>query len=138
MADPWFHTEILEMCPPTGSGSARWRIPWGSTSVPGLAGRFPAADEAACRARIGFRVSSREDWAQQGVGDVWDSGRVDSSDCLDVPYAGNPLAPKTAYYWAVQIWDGKGRCFRPQRARPVQHGDHRRIPLAGEMDRAFL
>jgi len=35
-------------------------------------------------------------------GDMWDSGAVSSSDYTDIPYAGNPLAISTTYYWKVR------------------------------------
>ncbi len=43
-----------------------------------------------------------------GKGELWDSGKVESSQSYDVTYAGTALAPKTRYYWAVRIWDKSG------------------------------
>jgi alpha-L-rhamnosidase len=42
-----------------------------------------------------------------GSDDVWSSGKVDSSDQLDVRYAGPDLASQTRYYWQVRVWDGQ-------------------------------
>jgi alpha-L-rhamnosidase len=41
--------------------------------------------------------------------DVWDSGRVDSSEQSARVYAGSPLRSRTRYFWAVQAWDESGR-----------------------------
>ncbi len=108
MADPWFHTEILENVSPYGLRVCSLEDSLGIDVCPRFSWKVSGGGRGGVQSAYRIWVSSREDWAQQGVGDVWDSGRVDSSDFLDVPYAGNPLAPKTAYYWAVQIWDGKG------------------------------
>ncbi len=39
---------------------------------------------------------------------VWDSGRTESGESADVPYAGSPLAPAGRYQWRVRIWDTTG------------------------------
>ncbi len=41
---------------------------------------------------------------------VWDSGRVESDACFDIPYAAEAeaLAPETDYTWKVTIWDETG------------------------------
>ena len=44
-----------------------------------------------------------------GASDVWDSGKVDSSDSANVPYAGPALKPSTRYFWTVRTWDAKGK-----------------------------
>ncbi len=36
---------------------------------------------------------------------VWDSGRVESGNAVDIRYAGEPLEPCTRYYWQVKVWD---------------------------------
>ena len=41
-------------------------------------------------------------------GDVWDSGRVESTDTVQVEYAGGDLASTTRYHWAVRVWDADG------------------------------
>jgi alpha-L-rhamnosidase len=35
----------------------------------------------------------------------WDSGRVESADSADIPYAGSPPARGRRYAWRVRIWD---------------------------------
>jgi alpha-L-rhamnosidase len=36
---------------------------------------------------------------------VWDSGKVKSSDSSNVRYGGDPLEPDRIYYWKVRTWD---------------------------------
>ncbi len=40
---------------------------------------------------------------------VWDSGRTECPDSVDVPYAGPVMAPETKHWWRVRIWDNQGR-----------------------------
>ncbi|HTC76322.1 MAG TPA: family 78 glycoside hydrolase catalytic domain, partial [Edaphobacter sp.] len=37
--------------------------------------------------------------------DVWDSGRIASSDSINIPYNGPALKPQTRYFWSVRVWD---------------------------------
>jgi alpha-L-rhamnosidase len=42
-------------------------------------------------------------------GDMWDSGKVTSDECLYIPYAGKPLSSTEKYWWKVRVWDEDGR-----------------------------
>jgi alpha-L-rhamnosidase len=44
--------------------------------------------------------------------DLWNSGRVASDVSVMLPYAGKPLASRSAVYWKVRVWDEKGRVSR--------------------------
>ena len=39
------------------------------------------------------------------TGDQWDSGKVPSTESIQVAYAGKPLASGKTYYWKVRYWD---------------------------------
>ena len=52
-------------------------------------------------------ASHAEDLAQDS-GDAWDSGKVASSDSIQVVYAGKPLESGKTYYWKVRYWDTAG------------------------------
>jgi len=45
----------------------------------------------------------------QNRGDLWDTGKVTSSETLNVTYAGRPLTSGQACYWKVRIWDHADR-----------------------------
>jgi alpha-L-rhamnosidase len=53
-------------------------------------------------------VATTEAKLAANQGDVWDSGKVSSSEENHVVYAGAPLAADTAYFWKVRTWDREG------------------------------
>ena len=53
-------------------------------------------------------VASSADNAAARIGDVWDSGKVESNLNYDVVYSGSALTSRTKYFFAVQVWDEKG------------------------------
>lgn len=44
----------------------------------------------------------------EGGADLWDSGRVSSSDSIQVAYAGQPLRSGQRGHWKVRVWDETG------------------------------
>jgi alpha-L-rhamnosidase len=56
-------------------------------------------------------VASSADLLQAGKADVWDSGRVESSQSMNVPYAGPALRATTRYFWQVKTWDATGKAY---------------------------
>jgi alpha-L-rhamnosidase len=42
-------------------------------------------------------------------GDVWDSGRVESKQTVQIEYGGAPLVSNQRYHWTVRVWDELGR-----------------------------
>ena len=51
-----------------------------------------------------IQVSTDESFA---VGTCWDTGRVDSTETIHIPYEGTPLCSKTRYFWRVKVWNEK-------------------------------
>lgn len=111
-----------------GTGGTAWAAPAsGGTAVSGLSverrdeplgidvrrPRFGWRMESAQRGRgqSAYRilVASTATRLRQGVGDLWDSGRVRSSDSVAVSYGGKALRASTRYFWTVTVWDDKGR-----------------------------
>jgi alpha-L-rhamnosidase len=43
-----------------------------------------------------------------GKADAWDSGRINSSESVDIAYAGAALKSQQRYFWNVITWDNKG------------------------------
>jgi alpha-L-rhamnosidase len=41
--------------------------------------------------------------------DAWDSGRVSSSESVDIAYNGTAIKPQQRYVWQVLTWDDKGK-----------------------------
>ena len=52
-------------------------------------------------------ASSKEKLAADS-GDLWDSGKVEGAQSIDVAYAGKPLASSRRYWWKVRTWNGAG------------------------------
>jgi alpha-L-rhamnosidase len=50
-------------------------------------------------------VSSTLENALKEIGDLWDSGKVDSAENLNVEYSGNVLKSFERYYWRVRCWN---------------------------------
>ncbi|HKQ52862.1 MAG TPA: hypothetical protein VJT74_10870 [Pyrinomonadaceae bacterium] len=48
-------------------------------------------------------VASKPELAREGRADIWDSGRVTSSEPW-VVYAGPALKSRTRYYWTAAVW----------------------------------
>ena len=57
-------------------------------------------------------VASSPDRLTATGADVWNSGRVGSSDSVVVLYAGMALQPSTRYFWTVWVWDKDGKLVR--------------------------
>jgi len=60
--------------------------------------------------QTGYRiiVASSEALANAGVGDIWDSGLVNSPASINVPYGGTALQSNTNYFWRVRTRDSAG------------------------------
>jgi alpha-L-rhamnosidase len=54
-------------------------------------------------------VASTPEKLSLGQGNLWDSGRVESSDSIYVPYSGVPLESRARCYWKVRVWDKGGK-----------------------------
>jgi len=50
-------------------------------------------------------VASRRDLLDRDQADLWDTGKVLSSQTSQIAYAGRPLQSHTKYYWKVRVWD---------------------------------
>ena len=73
------------------------------------------------RPRLSWRLEDgvRQTAYRIRVGELWDSGRVESSETLDVPYGGPPLPPACEFAWTVEVWEGSESVG--QRAGPLPH-----------------
>ena len=46
---------------------------------------------------------------KRGEGDVWDSGRRESSESVNIAYGGPAVKSRQRYFWAVYTWDAQGK-----------------------------
>lgn len=54
--------------------------------------------QEACRIRL----------TRKGGGLIWDSGRLEDGEAVQVPYAGPPLDPFGEYHMEIDVWDNHG------------------------------
>ena len=79
----------------TGTPYLQWQINASGRNVMQSAYRILIADDPAS--------------LQKGVGNVWDSKKTNSSQSIQVMYAGQKLQSGRVYYWKVMIWDNQNR-----------------------------
>src|SRR5580692_1619891 len=56
-------------------------------------------------------VASNAELLGQAKADVWDSGRMEGGESLNVRYAGAALRASTRYFWQVKVWDAAGKAY---------------------------
>ena len=49
-------------------------------------------------------VASSPELLQQEKADLWDSGKMQTSESVNIIYDGKALSPNTTYYWKVKVW----------------------------------
>jgi hypothetical protein len=54
-------------------------------------------------------VAENPDELQGGKGIVWDSGKINSDQSVNIKCKGREKKPGKRYYWKVKIWDERGR-----------------------------
>jgi len=69
------------------------------------------ADRGARQTAFEVMVALKPEQLANGQTALWRSGRVESSQSLNVRYAGPALAPSTRYYWRVTVWGVNGKPY---------------------------
>ena len=54
-------------------------------------------------------VATSEAALRANTGDLWDSGKTESADSIQIVYRGKELNSGTAAWWKVQVWDQDGQ-----------------------------
>ena len=67
-------------------------------------------------------VADTEEKLNSGEGNIWDSGKVNSSSSVLIPFAGQKLESARRYYWKVKVWDKKGNVSPWSRINSFQMG----------------
>ncbi len=104
-ADSTCHPERLRceyLVNPLGVGVLRPRLDWmlaGSAQTP----------RNVSQAAYQILVASSPETLAKNQGDLWDSGKVASSETTFIPYAGAPLVSRESCYWKVRVWDSLGK-----------------------------
>lgn len=79
------------------------RLTWTFAAVASAAGQ-----RGQCQTAYRIRAASSRQLLATGTADIWDSGRVESSQSVNVPYTGPQLASGQQVYWSVRVWDRDG------------------------------
>ena len=53
-------------------------------------------------------LASSPDLLTKGRGDLWDTGKVVSTQSINILYGGKPLSPMSSYWWCVRTWNKDG------------------------------
>lgn len=77
------------------------------TAGPILSWQSEASTRNTLQSSYEVRVASSE--TRLGSPDMWNSGKIDSTEQVNIPYAGSDLSPQHRYYWQVRVWDSTGR-----------------------------
>ncbi len=78
-----------------------------NTAKPTFSWQLVSPQRAVMQVAYRVLVSDNEKLLQKGVGNVWDSKKVQSAKSNFISYAGKPLKPSVKYYWKVVTWDNK-------------------------------
>ena len=84
---------------PLGIGTRKPRLSWTIDDH-----RYGAAQTA-----YQILVASSPELLARDEGDLWDSGKVESSEMNQIEYAGKPFPSRQTCYWKVRIWDHQGQ-----------------------------
>jgi len=71
---------------------------------PQLSWQMRSDNNGAAQTAYQILVASSLAAVDKGVGDLWDSGKVDSDQSMYVPYDGKSLTSNMECYWKVRIW----------------------------------
>ncbi|MBN2163707.1 MAG: family 78 glycoside hydrolase catalytic domain [Pontiellaceae bacterium] len=76
--------------------------------VPEFSWVVHSKEKNAMQAAYQVRVASSRNLLESGKADVWDSGRVESDQSVNVSYGGAALQPRQTVYWKVKTWTNQG------------------------------
>jgi len=92
---------IILALPMSGLKCERQENPVGVSTRKPLFSWLPSSDGQSC---YRIRVFNNEELDSE----MWDSGWVDSKDCIDIKYAGKKLLSGRKYWWTLQLKDANG------------------------------
>ena len=78
------------------------------TKTPRLSWRLEDSRLDAKQTAYRLVASSSADKLAAETYDLWDTGRTDSAETLDIVYAGKKLKSRSAAFWRVMVWDKDG------------------------------
>lgn len=86
---------------PLGIDTLRPRLQWELESSAGKRGKRQTAYR--------ILVATSPANLRAGRGDLWDTGKVESSQTAQISYGGKPLTSRLQCWWKVRVWDEQGK-----------------------------
>ncbi len=86
------------MADPLGIDATKPRLFW----------KLSATHRGAMQTAYRILVASSAEKLAENQGDLWDSGKVASSDSIQIEYAGKILVSGQPCFWKVRVWNEKG------------------------------
>ncbi len=78
-------------------------------SHPRLSWQLHDSSRGARQSAYEIRVAGSSEALAQDRADVWDSGRVESDQSVNVSYGGPTVESRRRYYWQVRVWNAQGQ-----------------------------
>ncbi len=72
---------------------------------PQLSWRIESQERGVSQTAYRIIVADSKTLIDQNVGNIWDSGKINSSHSSGIKYAGSELKSRNRYYWKVKLWD---------------------------------
>ena len=79
------------------------------TPTPHLSGQLSTSHPNTIQQAYEIQLATSREKLLADAPDLWDSGRVESSQNLAVPYDGKALQSGQCYWWRVRVWDNYGQ-----------------------------
>ncbi len=83
---------------PLGLGEPRPRLAW----------KLRSSRRGARQVAYRLHAAASENALTQGDALLWDTGRINSDESIQIPYQGPPLHSGERIWWRVQVWDEAG------------------------------
>jgi alpha-L-rhamnosidase len=79
------------------------------TMIPRFSWELSGEERSLYQSAFQLLVATSPEILDRDKADVWNSGRVKSTENIQVEYDGKSLSSSTRYYWKVRTWNRKGR-----------------------------
>jgi hypothetical protein len=79
-----------------------------STNKPFFGWAAPSLTDNTKQAAYRLLVASESEFLEKDTADMWDSGKIESENSINIHYEGKQLESDKVYSWKVKIWDNKG------------------------------
>ena len=76
---------------------------------PGFTWVMAGGEESRTQSAYQVLVASEPELLSESKADIWNPGRVESDQSVDVRFGGQKLETSKRYYWTVKVWDQDGR-----------------------------